>query len=488
MLKFNKDALRDKIYACWMGKNIGGTIGAPYEGEQKMHDIQGFVTKPGEVLPNDDLDLQLVWLKAMEERGPDGVNAQVLGEYWLSYILVNPNEYGVSKSNLRTGMPAPMSGEYNNEFWKHSNGGWIRTEIWACLYPGNVEKAIEYAFADASVDHGFGEGSYAAIFIAAMESAAFVFNDIETLLQIGLSKIPADCRIARSVNIVRDAYRSGKTWQEARELVMEDSADLGWFQAPGNVAFVVIGLLYGQGDFKKSLIYAVNCGDDTDCTAGTVGSILGIMGGTAGMPQDWMAYLGDNIETMCILKGHGRYPKTITHLTDVVMNFLPVTLHIPFFQKHYKDACFEVVVHEGENDFSEITPETYYGNDFVQKNFGGAQYCIRTQSTFLDAKIEFLDKPEVKRNGSVRVKLFVQFRGHDYQQHCYVKWYLPEGWTVDGKSDLHILKPAQYADPCNEAIYEISANETVMPSNHIVLEIQPVGRSENALASFNIMG
>ena len=149
MLKFNKDALRDKIYACWMGKNIGGTIGAPYEGEQKMHDIQGFVTKPGEVLPNDDLDLQLVWLKAMEERGPDGVNAQVLGEYWLSYILVNPNEYGVSKSNLRTGMPAPMSGEYNNEFWKHSNGGWIRTEIWACLYPGNVENAIEYAFADA---------------------------------------------------------------------------------------------------------------------------------------------------------------------------------------------------------------------------------------------------------------------------------------------------------------------------------------------------
>ena len=64
-----------------MGKNIGGTLGGPYEGLQQINDVQGFVTKPGEVLPNDDLDLQLIWLKAMEEQGPEGVNAQVLGEY-----------------------------------------------------------------------------------------------------------------------------------------------------------------------------------------------------------------------------------------------------------------------------------------------------------------------------------------------------------------------------------------------------------------------
>ena len=65
------------------------------------------------------------------------------------------------------------------------------------------------------------------------------------------NKIPADCRVARSVNIVLDAYHSGKTWKEARELLVEDSADLGWFQAPANVGYVVVGLLYGEGDFKK---------------------------------------------------------------------------------------------------------------------------------------------------------------------------------------------------------------------------------------------
>lgn len=487
MLKFNRDSLRDKIYACWLGKNMGGTIGAPYEGKHEMNDIQGFITKPGEVLPNDDLDLQLIWLKAMEEQGPDGVNAQVLGEYWLSYIGPNWNEYGVCKSNLRAGLPAPLSGEYNNAYWQHSNGAWIRTEIWACLYPGNVEKAIEYAFADASVDHGFGEGSYAAIFVAAIESAAFIFSDIETLLQIGLSKIPAECRVSRSVNIALDAYHTGKTWQEARQLLVEDSKDLGWFQAPANVGFAVVGLLYGQGDFKQTLIIAVNCGDDTDCTAATAGSILGIIGGTKNLPADWVSYLGDSIVQKCLLNGHGRYPSTISQLTDTVMNMLPITLHIPFY-RNYKEAYFDVLIWDEANDFAEIKPENYYGTAFVDKHFHRAKYCISAKSTFLNMQVEFDGKPEIAENGSLTVKVTINPTGHVYQQHCQVNWYLPEGWTVSGKKDLHAHRFYHYAEPCNVGTYVITAGDKVTASNHVVVEVLPMGRSESTFAAFNILG
>ena len=85
MITFTNEFLRDKIYACWLGKNIGGTLGTPYEGQRDMHDIQGFASKPGEPLPNDDLDLQLVWLRAVTEWGPDAINSKLLGEYWLTY-------------------------------------------------------------------------------------------------------------------------------------------------------------------------------------------------------------------------------------------------------------------------------------------------------------------------------------------------------------------------------------------------------------------
>ncbi|HHU08304.1 MAG TPA: ADP-ribosylglycohydrolase family protein, partial [Clostridiaceae bacterium] len=121
------DILRDKIHACWIGKNIGGTMGTPYEGKRELLDIQGFSTQPGESLPNDDLDLQLVWLRAVDQLGPKAITASILAEYWLSYVMPHWNEYGVGKANLRAGFFPPLSGELNNEEWKHSNGAWIRT-------------------------------------------------------------------------------------------------------------------------------------------------------------------------------------------------------------------------------------------------------------------------------------------------------------------------------------------------------------------------
>ena len=160
MLKLNRAVLRDKIYACWIGKNIGGTMGTPFEGNTEIQSIEGFTTPEGTVLPNDDLDLQLIWLKALEEKGPYGITAQVLGEYWLNYISPSWNEYGIGKGNLRLGLLPPLSGEYENR-WKHSNGAWIRSEIWACVTPGCPDAAIRYAVEDAMVDHGMSEGTFA---------------------------------------------------------------------------------------------------------------------------------------------------------------------------------------------------------------------------------------------------------------------------------------------------------------------------------------
>ena len=83
-----------------------------------------------------------------------------------------------------SGFLPPISGELFNSQWQHSNGAWIRTEIWASLYPGHVEKAIRCAFEDASVDHGFGEGTYAAIFVAAL-SQVLVYNNLFNMLGDG---------------------------------------------------------------------------------------------------------------------------------------------------------------------------------------------------------------------------------------------------------------------------------------------------------------
>ena len=144
-MKLNRETYKDKVKACWIGKNIGGTIGGPYEGKREILDVKGFLTESGEPMPNDDLDLQLVWLQAVEKEGAKNITAEKLGEYWLSFIAAAPSEYGIAMSNMKIGLTPPLSGDAENNVWKHSNGAWIRTEIWATLCPAMPDVAVRYS-------------------------------------------------------------------------------------------------------------------------------------------------------------------------------------------------------------------------------------------------------------------------------------------------------------------------------------------------------
>lgn len=490
-MKFSKAYLRDKIYACWVGKNIGGTIGTPFEGKRELLNIKGFVTEPGKPLPNDDLDLQLAWLRCMDELGPERVNSKTLGEYWLSYVKPHWNEYGVGKANMRGGFFPPLSGELFNEHWRNSNGAWIRTEIWASLYPAQVEKAIRYAYEDACVDHGFGEGTYAAIFVAAMESAAYVISDIYQLIKIGLSKIPHDCRVAKAVNLVVNAYENEIDWTRTREMLIEQSADIGWFQAPANVGYVVLGLLYGKCDFKQSIIYAVNCGDDTDCTGATVGALLGIMYGMAGIPEDWQQYIGDDIVNGCLLFGHGNFPKTCTVLTDCVLNLLPVTLRTSMIEFAEKGA--RVIICD-ENDFSDFSAEACMGTDFIDSMSRRSNYSFSMESIFADVVVSFDREPLISPGETLAGKIMLRPHTLPEARQFRVRWVLPEGWQVSGRKSLFTatmgsFDPSLASDVCDaEVTFAITAGENVEAVNSLILDISAPDRPAHIFVPVSILG
>lgn len=502
MIRLNPEKLRDKIYACWMGKNMGGTMGTPYEGTRELLDIQGFVTKEGEVLPNDDLDLQLVWLKAVQDYGPNAINERLLGEYWITYIGPNWNEYGIGKGNLREGILPPLSGEINNDAWKHSNGAWIRTEIWATLFPADPEKAIRYAYYDACVDHGYGEGTYGAIFVAAMESAAFVIQNVHELLELGLSKIPADCRVARAVRLVMNEYEKGTDWKTVREMLVQDSADIGWFQAPANIAYVVLGLLYGEGDFKRSMILAINCGDDTDCTGATIGALMGIMRGTEGLPADWMKYLGEDIASICLLNGHGRYPTTITQLTDAVMNLLPVTMYrLPdcMFKGSPYSRTTPVLGRPGEpEDLTDLDPAAFCGTEFVDSLSERSPYSFVIDGIYCEVLVEYDTVPRIAPNGTLTGRISVRnlHVPNNYifpeSKHYMLRWLTAPEWTVESKTnlqDIRLTKEAsRFHSDTRTTAFTIHAGNVVQPVNRVVLEVTSVGRSMPVYVPMTILG
>ena len=484
-MKLDFERYRDKVYACWTGKNIGGTIGGPYEGTRDMLNVTGFTTEAGKPLPNDDLDLQLVWLHAVEFEGPRNITADVLGEYWLSFITGYWNEYGIARRNMERGIVPPLCGDVENP-WKHSNGAWIRTEIWATLAPAYPDLAVRFSMEDAKVDHGLGEGTYAAAFVAAMESAAFVVSDIRKLIDVGLAKIPEDCRMAKTVKLAIECYESGKTPTEARNAVQKANADIGdgWFQAPSNVGYVVLGLLYGEGDFKKSMLTALNCGDDTDCTAGTVGAIMGLVYGTQGLPKDWCEYIGDDIVTgainTCLSLPR---VKTCRELTEKVASLAPSVLRFNRMNAQTVELCAkdEALKEEIETFFLP------YGK--AEETDGMRASLVSFKENALQKKIAYMTaivsyddgtdiSPEETKTLSVKIVNNVKAYGN-LPYTARVKIWLPEGFSAE-KTEFDLFVPhwTPFTVDClsEEVKVSVKAGEKLQAVNEVLFEFCALGR------------
>ena len=486
-MKLNYEVYKDKVKACWIGKNIGGTIGTPYEGKRELLDVKGFTTAPGEPLPNDDLDLQLVWLHALENEGAQNIKAELLGEYWLDLITPYWAEYGIGKTNMQRGLIPPTSGDVDND-WQNSNGAWIRTEIWACVAPATPELAVKFAIEDAKVDHGTGEGTYAAAFVAALQSSAFALSTARECVDVAFAAIPEKSRVYKSVRAVLECFDSGKDWKEARNTVLEMNKDLGsgWFEAPSNVAYTVIGLLYGKNDFKNSVIIATNCGDDTDCTAGTVGSTLGILFGTKIIPEDWRKYIGDRIITCSVSTvSIGRtFPKSCEELSERVCAISPSVL--------YSLAGSSAVKRRrvGTTSFGESDASSADVFDELRERISWGQ------SEYLNIKRNSVDFEKGIIRGSlslgsvyasslskIDIELDIQVRHHiqERQYPLEFRWLLPDGFAVNGVNNAIIkadesLSHQKHGTGRLNLKFTLSCPDKLQPSTRCVLEITVMGR------------
>ena len=441
----NRTEYLNKVAGCWMGKNIGGTLGAPFEWRRQVNRVSFYSQDlQGEPLPNDDLDIQLLWLVALEEQGVD-IDAHLLSEYWLLYVTPHWAEYGNAKVNLRAGLLPPLSGTFNNPY-KDSCGAFIRSEIWACIAPGSPQQAARYAYQDAIIDHGRGEGAYAEVFTAALESAAFVVYDIPALVEIALSYIPAGCAVTGAVRLVQECYRSGQTWLEAHNQVLEqfrgsafqnnpltvapedrargfDQGKFGW-DVPSNIGMLLIGLLYGEGDFARTLTTAVNCGEDTDCTGATAGSIFGILNGLDAIPERWKAPIGRKIKTACLNLGELGYfgnqlPADIDSLTgrteqvarQVIDRFrLPVTLS------------------DAPTDLSDLQPAALQAGDLLDLLYANPNGPL-FRFDFFDVGVDYGDSPEICDNTPKAITLTVTNK-YKAQANLRLRWLAPEDWAI----------------------------------------------------------
>lgn len=306
-------SFQDKVKGAWIGKCLAGAIGMYFEGVPFTVDLREEDISLAQV-PNDDLELQLVWLEALEKNGL-ALTCRDLGEIWLKRIPHGCDEYSIALYNMKHNIMPPASG-YVNNFFADGMGAAIRSEIWALIFAGRPDAAAHFARCDAEVDH-FGDGVLGECFMAMAESAAAATGNIEESLRFAWEKTDHNSRLYRTLQKIFAMYDQGVSDSDARkEILITIQNHFNFTDCVMNLAFIVNSLLRGKGDFIKTVLDVISFGRDTDCTAASCGAFLGAAMGVQVIPQKYLAMVSDEIIVSDFVSAIPGVPLSITALTE----------------------------------------------------------------------------------------------------------------------------------------------------------------------------
>ncbi len=427
MIQIPYDEYCRKVLGCWLGKAVGGTLGQPWEGKPIPHELTFYEPVPDEMIPNDDLDLQVVWLQRIREAGLPITNT-LLARGWLDNIHMWPDEYGVCRRNLELGLRPPLTGSYDNGFTR-GMGAAIRTELWACLAPGDPDLAAYLAWQDASCDHT-GEGLYAAIFLAVVQSMAFVESDPDTLIEQGLAAVPEDCEVAQAIRLAVVAWRELGDRSAVLARLEETHGNQNFTDVPMNLAIIALGWLAGEEDFGRSILASVNCEYDTDCTGASLGAILGLIEPDS-IGEDWLAPIGRQLVLSSSMAGMV-HAETLDGLMAQTADLAQQVM--AYYGSHVQLVDAPAVAHPVPQRMSPAAAAELRRRPLIDSISVLADYPLSVTLTY---------PPEVRFSPDLPRPLTLEIKNMTSDPHAVgINLRAPEGWTLDG-GDAGAVEPLE---------------------------------------------
>ncbi len=243
---------------------------------------------------DDDITYTLISLLIMEKYGKDFTTENV-GEYWLENLPVACTAEDVALKNLKKGIKAELAGEVDNPY---SNwiGALIRADGFAYACAGDPHKAAKLAYADAYLTHRR-NGIYGEMLFAAAIAAAFAVDSGVEAIKIGLREIPKNSMLYKDIEWALANLENVKDYADARKLVDERFNGQHCVHTNNNACLIVFAVYLGERDVTRAITQAVAMGLDNDCTAATVGSIIGAITGFSGVEEKWYKPFNNTVKT-----------------------------------------------------------------------------------------------------------------------------------------------------------------------------------------------
>jgi len=384
--EITKKELIDKIKGGWAGQTIGVTLGWPSEFRYlgtyiqdyetiRWHDDyvnEAMTTFPGLY---DDVYVDLTFVEVFEKLGInaplDSFGAAFKGK---QYELWHANQAG--RYNLQQGIPADRSGHWLQNPHADDIDFQIESDFAGLMSPGMPGAATTIANRLGRLVNS-GDGLYGGIYVANLYALAFANDNVSFIVKEALKAIPAQSKFYQCISDVIKWHAKypadwKQTWFEVqKKWAEENGCPNGVFNplnidAKLNAAYVVIGLLYGNGDFTKTLEVATRLGQDSDCNPATAAGVLGVIKGYSNIPAYWLAPLQ---------KAEQRN-----------FSFTNISLE-KVYQLGYKHALANIAANNGDTTRETITfPQTALTAVPFEENFAGhyPQKFIPLGKTFSD--------------------------------------------------------------------------------------------------------
>lgn len=290
--------LRQQIHAGWLAQIIGGAVGTALEGyttsniTKTLGEVRHYIRTPNTY--NDDITFELAFLKAYQKHGRE-ITSKDIAKMWLQYIPLAWSAEDFALRNLKLGIFPPESARFLNPFsdWI---GAQMRGAICGMVAPGNPREAARLAWLDAVVSHD-NNGALGEMFNAILVSNSFVTSDVRQLVIKTLSYIPSDSEYYTFASFALNTAQKNEYWLDAWRLCEKKFERYNWIHVYPNIMAEIIALWYGNGDFEETLHIIAQAGQDVDCNAAQILSVVGIMNGIDAIPSTFKSPIADRLDT-----------------------------------------------------------------------------------------------------------------------------------------------------------------------------------------------
>jgi hypothetical protein len=301
--------VNDAIAGGWLGEVVAGARGYRTE-----FDFNGRIVPRRAIPPyrpkftnrytfgggvraaSDETYVEIPLIEALRRYGLQADWAQLAQPFAASrFLLFGAND--AARKNLGAGLLPPDSGAPAHNPYSHEIDFQIESDFIGMAAPAQPGAAVEMAWRLGHIMN-YGDGVYGGVMVSAMHAAAFRAKGIDEIVAAGQAAVPEGTAYRRMIDDVISWHRLYPgNWRTAWNLLEQnwdhpDPTAPHPGELPGiNVAaslnggYMLLGLLYGRGNFERTIKIAIQAGQDTDCNASNAASVLGTWLGRSRIPK-----------------------------------------------------------------------------------------------------------------------------------------------------------------------------------------------------------